>query len=112
LRKRFCFWFFSALKVISFSEKTKEKFQAASLKGKGQRAESKEPGAGSQKQRVSGTTNNDNNDNHNNKQEPFEPLRTYPPFGRVKNPSIGLRQTIEKTPRLFLTRFFADFFIE
>jgi hypothetical protein len=53
-------------------------------------------------------TNNELQATNNKRSNPSN----IPPCGRVKNPSIGLRQLIEKTPRLFLTRFFVYFFIE
>jgi hypothetical protein len=97
------FLVFSGLKVISFSGKTKGREE----KARSQKAEvgSSKPEAGSQEPGAKCCEPRTTNHKLTN------PLN-IPPCGRVKNPSIGLRQPIEKTPRLFLTRFFADFFIE
>jgi outer membrane protein OmpA-like peptidoglycan-associated protein len=71
---------------------------------KGQRAKSKGQRARSQKSEAHSFTPKSQTTKSNSS--------NIPSCGRVKNPSIGLRQPIEKTPRLFLTRFFVYFFIE
>jgi hypothetical protein len=91
----------------------------------GPRATGREPGAGSQKAEARSwkfSLSSGNEQQTTNRHPGYEspsnssnnisnPLN-IPSCGQVKNPSIGLWQSIEKTPRLFLTRFFADFFIE
>jgi hypothetical protein len=91
----------------------------------GPRAASQEWEAGSQKSEVRSSvsapeTNNEQQTTNrhpgyespsNSSNNISNPLN-IPSCGRVKNPSIGLRRSFEKTPRLFLTRFFVYFFIE